>query len=121
MTLAIALRPEKDEISPVQIDLYEAGAEITTVGAGISVWTRTWEIMRELGLYEDLAAQSVRTGSGTKDYSEGNDDGKVKLSRSCVLSIPFCDRQKVSHDEQSPVSSSASLTGLAKATSLGTS
>ena len=91
MTLAIALRPEKDGISPVQIDLYEAGPEITTVGAGISVWPRTWEIMRELGLYEDLAAQSVRTGAGTKDCNERIDDEEVKLSRSCVLSRRYCD------------------------------
>ncbi|KAI8984807.1 hypothetical protein BD414DRAFT_515518 [Trametes punicea] len=47
--------------APIEAHLYEAGPEITTVGAGISVWPRTWDVMRRLGLYEELAAQSVQT------------------------------------------------------------
>ena len=46
--------------SPIQVDLYESGPEITTVGAGISVWPRTWAVMRALGLYDQLASQEVK-------------------------------------------------------------
>lgn len=54
--------------------LYESGPEITTVGAGISVWPRTWAVMRALGLYDDLSRASVQAlggGQGGKDeFSE---------------------------------------------------
>ncbi|TFK84180.1 FAD/NAD(P)-binding domain-containing protein [Polyporus arcularius HHB13444] len=45
--------------------MYEAGPEITTVGAGISVWPRTWVIMRELGLYEELASEAVKANDSS--------------------------------------------------------
>ena len=57
-----------DPSSPIQIDMYEAGPEITTVGAGISVWPRTWVVMREMGLYEELVSEAVRS----KDISGGD-------------------------------------------------
>ena len=56
--------------------MYEAGHEITTVGAGISVWPRTWTVMRALGLYDELLTQAVRhTGgdgkaAGEEEFSE---------------------------------------------------
>lgn len=52
--------------------MYEAGPEITTVGAGISVWPRTWVIMRELGLYDELASEAVKANdsSGGEHLSE---------------------------------------------------
>ncbi|KAH7915888.1 hypothetical protein BJ138DRAFT_1169596 [Hygrophoropsis aurantiaca] len=46
--------------SDVPIDLYEAHSEITTVGAGVGVWRRTMDIMKELGLYEDVAKVAGR-------------------------------------------------------------
>ncbi|KAH7915880.1 hypothetical protein BJ138DRAFT_1109221 [Hygrophoropsis aurantiaca] len=48
------------KFSDVPIDLYEAHAEITTVGAGVAVWRRTMDIMKELGLYEDVAKVAAR-------------------------------------------------------------
>ena len=47
--------------------MYEAGPEITTVGAGISVWPRTWDVMRWLGMYDDLAREAVKAGSGREN------------------------------------------------------
>ena len=69
--------------SPIQIDLYEAGPEITTVGAGISVWPRTWEVMRYLGLYDELAEAAVES------HGTGNDD---QLSTSSLHSVIWCTR-----------------------------
>ncbi|CDO69443.1 hypothetical protein BN946_scf184817.g3 [Trametes cinnabarina] len=61
LTLAVTLgRYAEDGGTPLEVRMYESGPEITTVGAGISVWPRTWGIMRRLGLYEQLAAQSVQ-------------------------------------------------------------
>ena len=47
--------------------MYEAGPEITTVGAGISVWPRTWDVMRWLVMYDDLAREAVKAGSGSEN------------------------------------------------------
>ncbi|EJC99781.1 FAD/NAD-binding domain-containing protein [Fomitiporia mediterranea MF3/22] len=38
----------------VEIDLFEGLPQFTEIGAGISVWKRTWFIMQELGLDETL-------------------------------------------------------------------
>ncbi|KAF9260331.1 salicylate hydroxylase [Marasmius fiardii PR-910] len=50
LTCAIALKNSKD----VQLDLYEAASEISEIGAGITVWPRTWTLLRDLGLEETL-------------------------------------------------------------------
>ncbi|KAH7915889.1 hypothetical protein BJ138DRAFT_1122229 [Hygrophoropsis aurantiaca] len=54
--------------SDVPIDLYEAQSEITTVGAGISIWRRTMEIMQELGLDEDIAKVATRPANPTHGF-----------------------------------------------------
>ncbi|TBU59381.1 hypothetical protein BD310DRAFT_1010505 [Dichomitus squalens] len=67
LTLAVALGRFEQARSPIQVDLYESGPEITTVGAGISVWPRTWAVMRALGLYDQLASQAVKAADGKDD------------------------------------------------------
>ena len=67
LTLALTI----GRYSQVAIDLYEAQAEITTVGAGITVWKRTREIMEELDLYSGLAKLTTRPpedSNGTLDF-----------------------------------------------------
>ena len=44
----------------VDIDLYEALPQFTEIGAGISVWKRTWFIIKALGLDETLGKLAVR-------------------------------------------------------------
>jgi hypothetical protein len=41
------------------VDLYEAGPEISTVGAGISLWKRAWEIAEYIGLDQALLEKSM--------------------------------------------------------------
>lgn len=55
----IALAVTIGRYSNLPVDIYEAGPEITTVGAGISVWRRTWEVMKMLGLDEELANKAI--------------------------------------------------------------
>ncbi|KAI0365439.1 FAD/NAD(P)-binding domain-containing protein [Pilatotrama ljubarskyi] len=70
LTLAVALGHYENRASPIEVHLYEAGPEITTVGAGISVWPRTWSVMRHLDLYDQLSRASVQ--------SFGNEDDDLK-------------------------------------------
>lgn len=39
----------------IQVDIYEAAAKLTQVGAGITLWPRGWEIIRDLDLEDGLA------------------------------------------------------------------
>ncbi|KAL5492945.1 hypothetical protein ACEPAI_4393 [Sanghuangporus weigelae] len=57
LSLAVVLGKHCDDI---QIDLYEALPQFTEIGAGISVWKRTWFIMQELGLDETLGKMAVQ-------------------------------------------------------------
>lgn len=43
----------------IEVDVYEAAHEISTVGAGIALWPRTWQIFQELGLDKQLQAKLV--------------------------------------------------------------
>ncbi|KAJ7624371.1 hypothetical protein FB45DRAFT_836440 [Roridomyces roridus] len=42
-----------------QLDLYEAGAEISTTGAGVAVWARTFEVLQLLGLDERMKERGI--------------------------------------------------------------
>ena len=45
--------------SDINIDLYEALPQFTEIGAGISIWKRTWVILKELGLDVGLEKLAV--------------------------------------------------------------
>ncbi|KIK66776.1 hypothetical protein GYMLUDRAFT_69871 [Collybiopsis luxurians FD-317 M1] len=53
LTFGVALKG----CSNIQVDLYEQAHRITEIGTGITVWPRTWEILKSLGLEEQLKAQ----------------------------------------------------------------
>ncbi|KAF9064305.1 FAD/NAD-P-binding domain-containing protein [Rhodocollybia butyracea] len=55
LTLAVTL----GRYSQVPIDIYEAASEIGTVGAGLAVWKRTWDIMCRLGLDAEMDKRSL--------------------------------------------------------------
>ncbi|KAF8966624.1 FAD/NAD(P)-binding domain-containing protein [Flammula alnicola] len=58
LTLAVAIsRLNIDKF--IQVDIYEAAAKLTQVGAGISLWPRGWEILKDLGLDDDLAPHII--------------------------------------------------------------
>ncbi|KAF5350911.1 hypothetical protein D9758_010491 [Tetrapyrgos nigripes] len=40
----------------LSIDLYESAAQIADIGAGITVWPRTWKVFQAIGLEQDLKA-----------------------------------------------------------------
>ena len=51
--LILALFLQKD-CPDFQVDIYESTQELTELGAGIGFFPRVWEILRYLGLEEDL-------------------------------------------------------------------
>ncbi|KAF9482274.1 FAD/NAD(P)-binding domain-containing protein [Pholiota conissans] len=53
--LALALA-RFDTNSSIQVDIYEAAAKLTQVGAGITFWPRGWDVIKDLGLEDDLVA-----------------------------------------------------------------
>ena len=50
LTLAYALSKSPD----IHIDVYEAASKFTEIGAGIGVWWRTRQVLKYLGLEEDV-------------------------------------------------------------------
>ncbi|KAG2362340.1 hypothetical protein BDR07DRAFT_1451204 [Suillus spraguei] len=58
--LALAVTIGKFADQDIHIDLYEAHDAITAVGAGIVIQNRTSEIMKELGLYEEISCVSTK-------------------------------------------------------------
>lgn len=49
VTMALAL----SRFPNIEIDIYEAAAKFGEIGAGLSIWYRTWSLLAKLGL-EDL-------------------------------------------------------------------
>lgn len=49
LALALALH-RVDPESTIEVDIYEAASELTQVGAGLTLWPRTWEMFEKLGL-----------------------------------------------------------------------
>lgn len=41
----------------LEVDIYESAPELTQVGAGITIWPRTWKILENFGLTEELLTQ----------------------------------------------------------------
>ncbi|KAF9239488.1 hypothetical protein BU15DRAFT_61992 [Melanogaster broomeanus] len=55
LTLALVI----GKYSTIPVDVFEAGPQITTVGAGIAFFGTTMDILKELGLYEEFLQVAV--------------------------------------------------------------
>ena len=64
----------------LRVDIYESAAKFTQVGAGISLWPRTWEVLKTFGMAEDLEARmapggtspDLKTPSASDDFSRSS-------------------------------------------------
>lgn len=63
LALAVVLGKYEQKDAPLEVNVYEARPEITTFGAGLSVWQRTWRVMQLLGMEQELSDASVRPPS----------------------------------------------------------
>lgn len=77
LTLAIAFHRYAPRNASIDIDIYEGDPEVRTAGAGITVWPRTWAVMRQLGLYDDLARVAVQSGAGSGDDSSEHRESRA--------------------------------------------
>ena len=50
MALAVALA----KVPGIEVHIYEAANAFTDVGAGIGTWSRGWEVLKKLGLGQEL-------------------------------------------------------------------
>ena len=84
--MAITLGQYSAPRASLEVDIYEADSEIRTVGAGITVWPRTWTVMRHLDLYEDLRDVTVSARSSSEAGDFGFDYSKY-ASRTDKMAI----------------------------------
>ena len=54
LSAAIALS-RLNQNKDIEIDIYEGAHAFTEIGAGVGIWKRPWDILKKLGLTEDLA------------------------------------------------------------------
>ena len=54
LSTAIALS-RLNQNKDIKIDIYEGAHAFTEIGAGVGIWKRPWDILKKLGLAEDLA------------------------------------------------------------------
>ena len=60
--MATALTRMSSERKDIHVDIYESAREFAEIGAGIGIWPRGWEVIRSLGLEDDLRAVATVTG-----------------------------------------------------------
>ena len=58
--LSLAVMLDKFAKKEIQIDIYESKDKFAELGAGISVWKRTWYILELLGLEKALGEMAVK-------------------------------------------------------------
>lgn len=68
LTLAFALSKSPN----IRVDVYEASSKFTEIGAGIGVWWRTRQVLKSLGLEEDVVRLlSFRPGHDRSESGHG--------------------------------------------------
>jgi salicylate hydroxylase len=72
LTLAYALSKSPD----IQVDIYEAASKFTEIGAGIGVYWRTRQILKSLGLEDDV----IRL----LPFRPGQDRGELGVCHGCT-------------------------------------
>lgn len=45
----------------MDIDIYEAKPEVSTIGAGIAIWKRSWQVLQDMGLDEEMKKRGLPT------------------------------------------------------------
>jgi hypothetical protein len=86
LTLAFALSKSPD----IRVDVYEAASKFTEIGAGIGLWWRTRQVLKSLGLEEDVVRLlSFRPGQERGELGEDMQPLKGTLKFLAVPSIQY--------------------------------
>jgi salicylate hydroxylase len=91
LTLAFALSKSSD----ISVDVYEAASKFTEIGAGITLWWRTRQVLKSLGLEEDVIR--LLTVPPGQDRGELRDAAAVRDSE--VLIVPSIRYRKANKPE----------------------
>ncbi|TBU21578.1 FAD/NAD(P)-binding domain-containing protein [Dichomitus squalens] len=52
----------------IEVDIYESAHELTELGAGVAMWPRVWELIKYLGLEEELLEISGSSRAGAPNF-----------------------------------------------------
>ncbi|EPS94143.1 hypothetical protein FOMPIDRAFT_1033475 [Fomitopsis schrenkii] len=87
LCLAVALSRCPD----IQVDLYEAAAQFKEIGAGVMIWSRTWEILTLLGLGSKLTetAHAPPDGSIGVGFDFRKSDQPMEGNRFHLFELPY--------------------------------
>ncbi|KAJ7742129.1 hypothetical protein DFH07DRAFT_980453 [Mycena maculata] len=44
----------------IAVDIYEAKPEVSTIGAGVAIWKRSWQVLQDLGFEEDIVKKGFK-------------------------------------------------------------
>ncbi|KAJ7644892.1 hypothetical protein FB45DRAFT_898914 [Roridomyces roridus] len=44
----------------IAVDMYEAKPEVSTIGAGVAIWKRSWQVLQDLGFEEDIVKKGFK-------------------------------------------------------------
>ncbi|KAF7350687.1 FAD NAD-binding domain-containing protein [Mycena sanguinolenta] len=50
----LALSRKRIRGGRIAIDIYEAKPEVSTIGAGVAIWKRSWQVLQDLGFEEEI-------------------------------------------------------------------
>ncbi|KAG6844819.1 hypothetical protein H0H87_003386 [Tephrocybe sp. NHM501043] len=99
LTAAVALSAYSD----IDIEIYEAAAELAEVGAGIGIFPRPWEIIQKLGLEKELLQYTEvkrREGPGNLMLFHRADFQKVLLRRLPKSCKTHCSKRLRSYSQR---------------------
>ncbi|KAJ6530259.1 hypothetical protein B0H19DRAFT_1384735 [Mycena capillaripes] len=51
---------EENSKSRIAVDIYEAKPEVSTIGAGVAIWKRSWQVLQDLGFEEDIVKKGFK-------------------------------------------------------------
>ncbi|OCH90229.1 salicylate hydroxylase [Obba rivulosa] len=82
LAFAIALSKDAPDLN---VDIYEATSSFSTIGAGIGMWPRVWEIMEIYGLAEALdQQQGANPGDGRFRYRRSDLPSGIQIGEAKV-------------------------------------
>ncbi|KAG6887644.1 hypothetical protein C0995_013800 [Termitomyces sp. Mi166 len=64
----------------IAVDIYETKHEISSIGAGIAIWKRTWQTLQDIGLEEEVKKRNL-------PLPKDGEDGPLTIPRPMLLDM----------------------------------
>ena len=59
---------QMDKQKTIEVDIYEATAEMAEIGAGINIWPRAFQILAKIGLEEEILKYCERANADSCSF-----------------------------------------------------